>query len=67
MFQPRSCSFAARCCCDQPFLVRHFRTCGPMRFNETRFTALDGNHGGMNGCVHTHTIVKNWLVFSKFG
>jgi hypothetical protein len=33
MFQPRSWSLAARDSCDQPFLTRHFLTCGPIRFN----------------------------------
>jgi hypothetical protein len=32
-FQPRSWSFVARDSCVQPFLTRHFLTCGPIRFN----------------------------------
>lgn len=33
MLHPRNCNRNASFCCDQPFLVRSLRTCGPMRFN----------------------------------
>src|SRR5215469_15491244 len=56
--QPRSWSLAASACCDQPFLLRHFRTCGPIRFNGAAFTGWDGNERPGNGCVHTHTILN---------
>src|SRR5215831_16573868 len=58
MFQPLSWSFAARSCCDQPFLLRHFLTWGPIKFSGTLFTVAHSSHGREIGCVDTHTIFK---------
>ena len=43
MFQPRSWSLAARTSCDQPFFLRHLRTCWPTKFMGGVITTGNGN------------------------
>lgn len=55
MFQPRGWSLAAKASRDQPFLVRHFRTCGPFKFIIRIVTDGDGSVRREKQSVHMHT------------
>jgi hypothetical protein len=64
MFQPRNWSFVAITSCDQPFFIRHFRTCWPIKFLGMFVTASDSNADAPKTCVHTNTTTPKCHIFS---
>lgn len=55
MFQPRNWSFVAKTSCDQPFFMRRFFTCAPIKFFGMSVTGTDVKANMAKICVHTHT------------